>query len=410
MNKYIETKTKCCDMQTADWVKNRGVFDKRFFMNHYKTLNDLLDMMVDNDDFVLTERLNMFQKMTEVADIGGGNNLGMGEFQVRRMIDGYKWWDIEDEDAMCDWVAVMGPGQIEEEDVINARSIIYIGEEVTGILFDWVMWSPQLEHVFFHANSKCKTIQANAFKNCSTLRSINLPPKLEIIHESVFERCFFLKKIIIPDRVTSVGVSAFSDCLNLIDVVIGKSVVTIDKKAFYKCSAINTLHIPDSVKVIGDQAFGDGNGSLTTITGLKNLEFLGSRVFEEQAGLESIHFSKSLKHIGRHCFKDTDIDTMTLVYNDELVVEQEALDDMPVLRIINLHGGTPEKWKSKLSNQKFKGCDLLIKKAMEFGVGRVVDYVVDARKLEQEAVTGIGKNMKDVYFRQAMRGWSPRIE
>jgi hypothetical protein len=192
----------------------------------------------------------------------------------------------------------------------------------------------------------------------------------------------------------------------LTNVILGKSVENINYGAFYDCPFMETINIPDSVKVIGDEAFASpDNGSLVTVTGLKNINYLGVRVFANQEELESINLPGTLKNIGRQCFKNTGIDTMTIVYNEELFIEEEAFDVMPNLRILNLVGGTPMKWKSKLNKQDFEGCDLLLEKAAEYGIERVVDYVVNARKLEQESMRLVGKNITDMYFRLDMREW-----
>ena len=55
-------------------------------------------------------------------------------------------------------------------------------------------------------------ISINAFMDCSSLRSIKLPNKLEIISSEAFKRCASLKEVHIPNSVVSMGYSVFTSC------------------------------------------------------------------------------------------------------------------------------------------------------------------------------------------------------
>jgi hypothetical protein len=98
---------------------------------------------------------------------------------------------------------------------------------------------------------------------------------------------------------------------------------------------------------------------------------------------------------------------MTINYNNE-ELDDGVFKGMSELRIVNLIGGNSAKWKLKLKKQSFKESPRLLELAKAYNVN-VIDYVVDARRLEQEASTVIGKNIKDKYFRASMRGFSPSI-
>jgi hypothetical protein len=433
MDEYLQIKKLCCKSQTDDW-KSTNVIDKPFIMNHYKKLMELLNDMYDEDEFVRVEYQNMFQKMVEVAELDGGYDLGMDDFQVRRVVNDVKWWNHRTESS--DFLAVMGPGPIVsvDNDVYVDVNILYIGENVTEISEGACQYLGNLEYVFFHPNSKCKSLGKKAFNDCYKLKKIYLPSSLETIGTSSFEDCPSIETIIIPanvtriknsafksctsieilripDNVKTIDNDAFANCSSLVEVVIGGKVVEINDRAFLNCPGIDTVHIPDSVKIIGNEVFdcGDDYGGLMKLTGLKNIEFLGSQVFITHTELSgSVTLPKSLEYIGTRCFFDTNIDTLTLVYNDELVIEEGAFDAMANLSIVNLIGGNPSKWREKLIDNDFDDCDLLLEKAEEYGIDNVRDYVVDARRLEQEVVIStIGGPLTDKYLRYDIRGYSP---
>lgn len=101
--------------------------------------------------------------------------------------------------------------------------------------------------------SKLEKISNYAFHFCYNLTSIDLPPATKIIGERAFENCTSLMEVSIPG-IETVGWYAFSYCSNLKTISI-PSVKTIDYGAFYLCSGLTEIKIPSTVKSISDNAF-----------------------------------------------------------------------------------------------------------------------------------------------------------
>ena len=98
-------------------------------------------------------------------------------------------------------------------------------------------------------------IAESAFRDCSSLTSIEIPDGVTSIGSSAFEDCESLTSVVIGDSVTSIGDYAFEDCSSLTSIEISDSVTDIGSGAFEDCSSLTSVVIPDSVTSIGEYAF-----------------------------------------------------------------------------------------------------------------------------------------------------------
>ena len=112
-----------------------------------------------------------------------------------------------------------------------------------------------------------KSIRKDAFIDCTSLTSIEIPDSVTIIGDRAFECCCNLKRVTFDENIelTSIDKETFYGCESLTEIAIPESVISIRECAFMKCSSLTSIEIPDSVTSIGERAFKD----CTSLTSLK---------------------------------------------------------------------------------------------------------------------------------------------
>ena len=93
------------------------------------------------------------------------------------------------------------------------------------------------------------------FRNCVTLKTINLPNTITTIGEYAFNGCTALENITLPKDLKKISESMFRGCTGLREIVLPDSVETIEKSAFYGCTGLEHVTLPASLTAIGGDAF-----------------------------------------------------------------------------------------------------------------------------------------------------------
>ena len=145
------------------------------------------------------------------------------------------------------------------------------------------------------------SIGDNAFSDCKSLTSIEIPNGVTSIGSSAFFGCRSLTSIEIPDSVTSIGYSAFSGCRSLTSIKIPNSVTSIGDDAFSSCRSLTSIKIPDKVTIIGSNMFYDCDG-LTSIEIPNNVTSIEDYAFRSCDNLTSITIPNSVTIIERSVF------------------------------------------------------------------------------------------------------------
>ena len=192
-----------------------------------------------------------------------------------------------------------------------------------------------------------------AFKNCSSLTSINIPDSVMNIGTEAFDGCSSLTSCVIPNGVTRIGNRAFKSCSSLTTIIIPNSVKSIAENAFWGCTSLSAILvdegnpfydsrdncnaiietssnqlilgcqntvIPNSVRCIRRLAF-VGCSFLTSINIPNSVIKIESRAFAKCTSLISIIIPCSLKSIGRNAFHGCSSLATILVEEGNLVFD-----------------------------------------------------------------------------------------
>ncbi len=184
------------------------------------------------------------------------------------------------------------------------------------------------------------SIEVDAFKNCSILRTITIPNSVTSIGNCAFWKCVNLYRVTISNSVTSIEDSAFSGCSRLESITIPDSVKSIGNNAFYGCSGLESITISDSVTNIGNGAF-YGCSGLKSISIPDSVKSIGDFAFYGCSGLESITISDSVKSIGDNAFRNCSSLKSITIPDGVTNIGDRAFYDCTSLESIKVDGSNP---------------------------------------------------------------------
>ena len=217
-------------------------------------------------------------------------------------------------------------------------------------------------------------LQSN--ENAKVSLDLSQTTGLTSIGDTAFKDCSSLTSVNIPDSVTSIGIRAFKDCSSLTSVNIPDSVTSIDVCAFYGCSGLTSLNIPSSVASIewgitagctslteltvseNNSAYKsyenciytkDGTtlmaaaGCLTSVTILNSVTAIYSYAFQNSSSLTNVIIPASVTSIGANAFSYcTNLTSVTFPTSVTSIMVY-AFDKCSSLTTVNFEG-TVDQW------------------------------------------------------------------
>lgn len=147
-----------------------------------------------------------------------------------------------------------------------------------------------------------KTINANAFYNCTGLEEVQFANGcvVDTLGEAAFKGCSSLKKIVLPNGITSLPKQAFAGCSSLESVTLPEGLTTIGVEAFIWTASLKSIKLPSSLKTIDNYGF--AMSGLETLVLPEGLTKLGTYTFEYSASLTEVTLPSTITSWGNQTF------------------------------------------------------------------------------------------------------------
>ena len=228
-------------------------------------------------------------------------------------------------------------------------------------------------------------IGADAFKNCSELKSLSLPESIVTIDSYAFKGCSNLETVtvdeknakyhskdnclietetntlvlggsnaVIPDYVKIIGSASFDGRENITEIVIPDGVEKIEGFAFTSCKNLTRINIPDGVKSLGTGALW-GCSALAEITLPDSLTNIDGNAFYKCSSLTEITIPDGVTEIKACAFEECTALERVTIGNGVTVIDDSAFERCTSLSDVRL-GSSVES----LLNSAFYGCTALI--------------------------------------------------
>ena len=165
--------------------------------------------------------------------------------------------------------------------------------------------------ITFEEGSQIKWIGDHAFKNCSSLKTINnVPAGLTDINEWCFESTALESVDLSNTNVTIMKDGVFYNNKSLTSIQLPNKLENFWDNAFYGCKALNNIVMPSTVVGIYNNVF-EGCTSLSNVKLNEVCTTLGHHVFKN-CPLAEVTFPNSLNSIGEYAFESTKLNTVDL--------------------------------------------------------------------------------------------------
>ncbi len=235
-----------------------------------------------------------------------------------------------------------------ECDSLNIVSVTYKGDSYKSYADEYVGAVVIPENITYKGiNYIVEYIDDGAFKDCSKMTSITIPPSVRMFGHGAFSGCDGLKEIHIRD------LSAWCE-LVLCDVLdaIGESLFCYADDLYLNGELLTDLVVPEDVEEIGAHSF-EGYDKLRSVVFHKDIVYIHKSAFFSCSNLTDVTFEGDVEYIGPYTFEDTpwyENQPDGEVYIGKLLYKYKG--DMPSNTSIVIKDGTELICKSAFNNCK----------------------------------------------------------
>lgn len=230
-----------------------------------------------------------------------------------------------------------------------------------------------------------KGIGRGAFRNCTNLTAVTLPPTLTEVDVYAFRNCTALTRVTLPEGVIAIGPQAFANCLNLERIEFPASLTSIGSRAFQDCFALTQVETP-SVEAWLGIAFADHYANPLSYS--HHLTAAGEEVhdlvipasvgevskyaFIECEGLTSLTLEEGVTTLGVASFSYcTGLKSLSLP-STLTTIDNQVFYGCTALEDVVLPDGV-----TRLNNYAFTSCTGLKTFTLSSGLTAINDYVFD---------------------------------
>lgn len=179
-------------------------------------------------------------------------------------------------------------------------------------------------------------ITESAFKGWSGLETLVIPETVKyIIPESLFSNCGNLQHVSLPSSLTTIGTSMFAGCSRLTSFDFAGGYTKIEASAFTGCTSLTTINL-DGVTEIAGKAF-SGCG-FTNIRIPDNMTEIPDHLFSGCNKLVTVDLNR-IQRIGVGAFAECGFTKVSLPATVELI-DGGAFQGCPNLEEVRLEGGS----------------------------------------------------------------------
>lgn len=210
-----------------------------------------------------------------------------------------------------------------------------------------------------------------AFKDCSTLRTIDVPSTVKTVGVSAFQNCTSLEGIKLPKGTTTVQGSAFEGCTSLASAYLG-NIPTLNQRTFYGCTSLRSFEILSTVNTINSYVFqGSGLESMVIPDAVTTIQ---ANTFYNCASLASLTIGNGVTSIPATFCKGCTSLTEITIPASVVTLANQAFNGCSKLAVIRfLRDAADVTSPAANNNSTFYGCQnpatIIVPK------GRLADYV-----------------------------------
>ena len=158
------------------------------------------------------------------------------------------------------------------------------------------------------------SIESYAFRNCTSIVTVQIPDSVTRIDTGAFEGCTSLSEITISEYITSLSNSIFYNCTSLETVywnANGYSLGSFSADLFSTCTSLKTAVFGDTVEYITPKLF-EGCASLESVTFGSSLKGIGYSAFYGCTSIRDLLLPDGLTSIETNAFADCRIENIVI--------------------------------------------------------------------------------------------------